>query len=89
MSTPPLVARSAWTHVFCDPCWYTYQLDRGVPLKQLKAPARMKDPKREICCGCALPTTSGIYYHEHPMLVSCLGEHRESASKVDAEGERI
>lgn len=80
----PLVHRSAWTHCLCDPCWYTLQRERGIPDGELKAPHRMTEPKREICCSCDLPTTSGIYYREHPRLLSCLGEHKTISEYYEA-----
>jgi hypothetical protein len=51
-----------WTQAICDDCWLTYYFVRDTPV-------RMTESEREQCCMCGMPTTSGIYIREDPMLV--------------------
>ena len=50
---------SRWTHALCDACSLIAEPDRIEPV-------RLKDPDPEVCCGCGLPNTSGIYYRDDP-----------------------
>jgi hypothetical protein len=50
-----------WTQSICGTCWWERFPSRP--------PVRVNDVEREQCCDCGMPTTSGIYWREDPMLV--------------------
>lgn len=58
---------SKWMHNICDDCWTERQGDR--------APVRLVNAKKEICCFCGEWTTSGIHVMENPGTTLCQGVH--------------
>jgi hypothetical protein len=52
-----------WNQAICEDCWDKRHPER----RPVTVKFDMRD--REQCCDCGLPTLSGIYLREDPMLV--------------------
>jgi len=58
---------AVWTHAVCRACWRTRNPTKR-PVRTSVTPR-----KREACCGCGGPTTSGIYVSGDPQSFRCSG----------------
>jgi hypothetical protein len=63
--------KSEWTHSICDRCWEERFGPESGTQQLPRAPVRLVNPPRELCCFCSEWHQSGIYVRQDPDTVEC------------------
>jgi hypothetical protein len=59
-----------WTHPICERCWE--EKHPGAVYHYV-----VNTPER-TCCFCGAKSLSGIFVHQNPVTVPCVGKHPEA-----------